>query len=62
MSEEEKQAYVDVLSNMTPRVVMWYSYFDVIATGTPANQWSYVTGALANSANGPVAGSFLGHL
>jgi len=54
-----QQSGVDALTNMTPRLVLFYSYYNTIDPATaPANQWSLLTGAVSNIVQGPVVGTF----
>jgi Concanavalin A-like lectin/glucanases superfamily len=41
------QARHDALTNMAPRLILFYSYYDAVSAGAPAMQWSFVTSAMA---------------
>lgn len=34
------------IANMTPRLIIWYSYFDAISAGAPAQFWNSVSAAI----------------
>lgn len=53
-----QQARNDALMNMAPRLLLWYSYFDVTTLGSPdfapANQWSNLVNAAIYDRSGVV--------
>src|SRR5262249_18345554 len=40
------QQLVQALSNMTPRLVLWYSYHDIVRSSDPAGHWADLQAAL----------------
>lgn len=41
----------DALSNMTPRLLLWYSYFDATSSSAPSLQWTFLQDAIAGKSS-----------
>lgn len=43
-----RASVVTALSNMKPRLILWYSYFDAVSANAPAGQFTAMSSAIAN--------------
>ena len=54
---ELKSMLAQSIANSNPRVILWYSYFDILKSDHPALRWNNLVEAIKSSSPRPAAGS-----